>query len=263
MKNPHKRVWGGCLCVSLSSQTDLDHLQSTVCPSPSLGWMDPMRAVCPFDNLCLQPSLTLFFSCPHWVRTPLKKPTLPELCVNFYVSWNCLEIGCFSFILLVILSVRWLEYLSEIFFKASGTLFSKLLPTVNKYLCLPVCLCFWTLLWNDIFWWDRCPCWMQDDGVLFRNFPPICCSHFISHKMHKIFFGNRAPFVANCQHLRLLGGAINIHLCTPKYLLANLLIRYKTSLAPTQSMHIKVIQRRWYDIVSLKNTKRDWSSTAL
>ena len=74
MKNPHKRVWAGCLCVSLSSQTDLDHLQSTVCPSPSLGWMDPMRAVCPFDKLCLQPSLTLFFPCPHWVRTPLKSP---------------------------------------------------------------------------------------------------------------------------------------------------------------------------------------------
>ena len=81
------------LCFSLFPDW-LDHLQSTVCPSPSLGWMDPMRAVCPFDNLCLQPSLTLFFSCPHWVRTPKGKahPSIAMcqfLCV-LKLSWNWL-----------------------------------------------------------------------------------------------------------------------------------------------------------------------------
>ena len=92
----------------------------------------------------------------------------------------------------------------------------------SEWLSLCVCLCLSILLCNDIFWSDlSCLWWMQDDGVLFTNFPPICCPHFISHKMHKIFFGNRAPFVANCQHLRLLGWGANIHLCIPKYLLAN------------------------------------------
>ena len=92
----------------------------------------------------------------------------------------------------------------------------------SEWLSLCACLCLSILLCHDIFWSDlSCLWWMQGDGVLFTNFPPICCPHFISHKMHKIFFGNRAPFVANCQHLRLLGWGANIHLCIPKYLLAN------------------------------------------
>ena len=184
------------------------------------------------------------------------------------MAWNCLEIDCFSFILLVILSVCWPEYLSEFFFKASVTLFSKLLPTVNKYLCLPVCLCFWILLWNDIFWWDlRCPCWMQDDGVLFRNFPPICCSHFISHKMHKIFFWQQSTIrcklpTSQVVRLRCKHSSMYSKVLTCKFYIVN---QIKDCFRPLWhlSMHIIVSQRSWYDVVSLKNTTRDWGSTAL